>query len=325
MFVDSSEASSGNSGAKPREITRDELLALFRPGDLWVVNETCVLKRRIFTKQGLEILFIRALNVEQTEWEVLCPSSRWKPATSQTVGSVSFELFERGRPQKLRSSVPLLADFFNELGELPLPPYIQKARGERHTRTEDDREYQSIWASKDPAQAGSLAAPTASFHFDEKFLSDLKSRGIETAKVTLHVGLGTFLPVTVENLEDHVMHAETAEVSKSTREKIAATKKAGGRVVAVGTTVTRTLEAMALGHFDEKPDGSLKGETSLLIQPGFDWKVVDVLLTNFHQPKSTLFALVSAFTSLETVHAAYQWAIQKRFRLFSYGDLSVWL
>ena len=325
MLVDSALVSAGGVPAEPREITRDQLLELFRPGDLWVVNETRVLKRRVFTKQGLEILFIRALNQEQTEWEVLCPSSRWKQGTEQSVGSVSLDLFERGRPQKLRSSVPLLRDFFEDLGELPLPPYIQKARGERHTRIEDDRDYQSIWASEKHGDGGSLAAPTASFHFDEKFLRDLEARGIETAKVTLHVGLGTFLPVTVENLDDHVMHAESAEISKSTREKVAATKKAGGRIVAVGTTVTRTLEAMALGHFEERTDGSLAGETSLLIRPGFDWKVVDVLLTNFHQPKSTLFALVAAFTSLETVHAAYQWAIAKRFRLFSYGDLSVWL
>lgn len=333
----------------PKEISRDELIGLFGPGDLWVVNETRVLKRRVFTKQQLEILFIRALNNERTEWEVLCPSSRWKQGTQQTVGSVEFDLIERGRPQKLRSSVPLLEEFFEESGELPLPPYIQKARGERHTRTEDDREYQSIWAqeaigakeTEDRTRpAGSLAAPTASFHFDESFVAALEARGVEVAKVTLHVGLGTFLPVTVENLDDHIMHAEVAEVSGATREKINLTKAAGGRVIAVGTTVTRTLEAMALGHFREVETSpshpaiqheavssmpSLRGETSLLIRPGHDWKIVDVLLTNFHQPRSTLFALVAAFSSLEQVRAAYAWAIARKFRLFSYGDLSVWL
>lgn len=313
-----------DGSVEPREITREELLALFGPGDLWIVNETLVLKRRVFTAQGLEILFIRDLNSVEgaaTDWEVLCPSSRWKNGTKQTVGSVEFELIERGRPQKLRSSVPLREDFFEEFGELPLPPYIQKARGERHTRGEDEREYQSIWAKN----GGSLAAPTASFHFDDAFVESLRSRGVETAKVTLHVGLGTFLPVTVENLEDHVMHEEAAEVPRETREKIAQVKAAGGRVIAVGTTVTRTLEAMARGDFRETECGALRGATSLLISPGYDWKIVDVLLTNFHQPKSTLLALVSAFASLSGVRAAYRWAIEKRFRLFSYGDLSVWI
>lgn len=308
--------------AEPREITRDEMLELFGLGDLWVVNETRVLKRRVFTKEGLEILFIRQLDTDGFEWEVLCPSSRWKQGTEQTVGAVKFQLIERGRPQKLRASIALHDDFFEEMGELPLPPYIQKARGERHTRMEDDREYQSIWAKN----GGSLAAPTASFHFDDEFVADLKKRGVETATITLHVGLGTFLPVTVENLEDHVMHAEVAEISKHTQEQIARVKAAGGRVIAVGTTVTRTLEAMALDHFG-KPDardGALRGETSLLIKPGHQWRVVDVLLTNFHQPKSTLFALVAAFSSLEKVRAAYAWAIERKFRLFSYGDLSVW-
>lgn len=331
MLVAPSVPSRDSSSENPREISRDELLKLFGPGDLWVVNETRVLKRRVFTKEGLEILFIRHLNEARTEWEVLCPSSRWKPGTVQTVGSVTFELIERGRPQKLRSSVRLAEDFFEEAGELPLPPYIQKARGERHTRTEDDREYQSIWAKN----GGSLAAPTASFHFDDAFTKQLEARGVEIAKVTLHVGLGTFLPVTVDNLDDHVMHAEFAEIPKETQEKIARVKSSGGRVIAVGTTVTRTLEAMALGHFAEASSGlettstsssiaTLRGETALLIRPGHEWKIVDVLLTNFHQPKSTLLALTAAFSSLDCVKAAYAWAIERKFRLFSYGDLSVW-
>ncbi|CAN5630488.1 tRNA preQ1(34) S-adenosylmethionine ribosyltransferase-isomerase QueA [soil metagenome] len=318
-------ANSGH-GAGARELTRTQLLDLFGPGDLWVVNQTRVLKRRVFTKQNLEILFIKPLNAERTDWEVLCPSSRWKQGTQQTVGSVSLELTERGRPQKLRSSVSLFEDFFEEAGELPLPPYIQKARGERHTRTEDDREYQSLWAET----PGSLAAPTASFHFDDDFVSELKKRGVEIATVTLHVGLGTFLPVTVENLDDHVMHSEVAEISKATQDAVTRTKKAGGRVIAVGTTVTRTLESWAAGIFAQNaasPDtsGTLRGETALLIRPGYEWKVVDVLLTNFHQPKSTLFALVAAFSDLESVRRAYSYAIENRFRLFSYGDLSVWM
>lgn len=320
MLVDGSEPA-----ANPREISRDELLALFGPGDLWVVNETRVLKRRVFAREGLEILFIRALNAgpdgAATDWEVLCPSSRWKNGTKLSVGEAQLELIERGRPQKLRSSIPLGEEFFESHGELPLPPYIQKARGERHTRGEDETEYQSIWAK----HGGSLAAPTASFHFDEDFLEKLRARGVEIVTVTLHVGLGTFLPVTVEDLQDHVMHAEEAEVSKDAREKIASVKASGGRVIAIGTTVARTLEAMARGDFQDDASGSLRGSTSLLISPGFRWNVVDVLLTNFHQPKSTLLALVAAFSTLERVKMAYRWAITHRFRLFSYGDLSVWI
>ncbi|MDX9732021.1 MAG: S-adenosylmethionine:tRNA ribosyltransferase-isomerase [Bdellovibrionales bacterium] len=309
-----------------REVSREELLAQFQKGDLWVVNETKVLKRRVFTAKGLEILFIQSRNEEQTEWEVLCPSSRWKRDTTQEAGGVELSLLERGRPQILKSAVPLTEAFFEENGELPLPPYIQKARGERHTRGEDEREYQSIWAKT----AGSLAAPTASFHFDDRFLAELEARGVEVAKVTLHVGLGTFLPITVEDLKDHVMHAEVARVPSVTRQRIAHAKQQGGRIVAVGTTVTRTLEAMALGHFREEAAGDLVGETALLIRPGHEWRVVDVLLTNFHQPKSTLLALVAAFaekpgvSGVDRVKAVYRRAIESKFRLFSYGDLSVW-
>lgn len=338
LLAGTSPASSDNGPgssvpAGVREITRSDLLNLFGPGDLWVVNETKVLKRRVFTKEGLEILFIKPVTPTGaeggsshspagfTDWEVLCPSSRWKQGTKQTVGSVSFELIERGRPQKLRASEPLGEDFFELTGELPLPPYIQKARGERHTRTEDDQEYQSLWAKT----GGSLAAPTASFHFDQSFVDALKSRGVEIATVTLHVGLGTFLPVTVDHLDDHVMHAEVAEVPAQTRKKISEAKARNGRVIAVGTTVTRTLEAMALGHLTSNAAGDLRGETSLLIRPGHQWQVVDVLLTNFHQPRSTLFALVAAFSNLEHARRVYTRAIEMKFRLFSYGDLSVWL
>lgn len=193
-------------------------------------------------------------------------------------------------------------------------------------RAADSGEYQSIFAKvQAQADAGSLAAPTASFHFDQEFLSELRAGGVLIAEVTLHVGLGTFLPVTVDDLRDHVMHHEWAEIPVATVAAIRDAKRIGGRVMALGTTVARTLESMHLGMLSETADGGYFGETDLLIQPGHGWGVVDVLMTNFHQPRSTLLALVASFSSLERVKASYAWAIRQEFRLFSYGDFSVWL
>ncbi len=316
------------ASGEPQEIDRKQLLSLFKPGDLLVVNNTRVLRRRIFTDQGLEILFIRALNAESTEWEVLCPSSRWKAGTGQSLAAADlhFELIARGRPQVLRATQRLSPDIFERFGELPLPPYIQKARGERHMRVEDTDDYQSIFANgQGGAGIGSLAAPTASFPLSEELLHGLASAGVEKAEVTLHVGLGTFLPVTADDLRDHTMHAEWAELSAQTVEALQRCRERGGRVFALGTTVARTLESMPLGLLSQTAEGGFFGETALLIQPGHQWKVVDVLMTNFHQPRSTLLALVAAFAGLERVKACYVWAISRKFRLFSYGDLSVWL
>jgi S-adenosylmethionine:tRNA ribosyltransferase-isomerase len=314
----------------PIEIRRDELLSFVRPGDVWVVNETKVLRRRVFTQEGLEILFIRALNNDRTEWEVLCPSSRWAEGTEQTAAIVTgdssgdrlmrLSIVQRGRPQIVRTSEPFTDELFDVMGELPLPPYIQKARKQRHTRWADETQYQSIWAKN----GGSLAAPTASFHFDQDFEEALRLRGVEIVKLTLHVGLGTFLPVTADNLSEHVMHAEEVSIPQATIEAVAKARAQAGRVFAIGTTVARALESMGRGYFRETPDGGLSGETTLLIQPGHEWRFVDILATNFHQPKSTLLALVASFSSLEAVLSSYQWAIEREFRLFSYGDLTLW-
>lgn len=318
----------------PIEINRGDLLSYLKPGDLWVVNETKVLRRRVFTIEGLEILFIKALNADRTKWEVLCPSSRWAEGTSQTASIITgdssgdrlmkFDIVKRGRPQEITCSEPFTEELFDAMAELPLPPYIQKARGQRHTRWADETQYQSLWA-KEP---GSLAAPTASFHFDKEFEEAVRAKGVDVVPITLHVGLGTFLPVTVDHLSQHVMHPEFVSVPQATIEALAkarANAKTGGaRVFAIGTTVARSLESIGRGYFKEQPDGSLAGETTLMIAPGHEWRMVDVLLTNFHQPQSTLLALVAAFSSLENVMTAYRWAIDREFRLFSYGDLSIW-
>ncbi|MES2856565.1 MAG: tRNA preQ1(34) S-adenosylmethionine ribosyltransferase-isomerase QueA [Bdellovibrionota bacterium] len=307
---------------QPREITAiEELLSLFEAGDTLVLNDTKVLRRRVFSDSGLEILFLSTDDDGET-WDVLCPSTRWKNGTLQTLpDGVQLELVSRGRPQKVKASRKLDDRYFEMAGDLPLPPYIQKARNERRNREGDRTEYQTAWA----LNPGSLAAPTASLHFNEEHLDSLKKRGVNVVKLTLHVGLGTFLPITTENLDEHVMHAEWIEIPKATWQKVNETKAAKKRVWSLGTTVTRTLESASLEMLQTKPDGSLQGESRLFIRPGFEYQVVDVLLTNFHQPKSTLLALVGAFAGLDTVKQAYAWAIAREFRLFSYGDLSVWI
>lgn len=344
------------------EITLAELLERIPAGDVLVINDTKVLPRRIFAQD--EILFLNPISAEGSgenknlfsQWEVLFPSKKWKLGESQELmvdgqsTGVSMTLRQKGRPQIVELSPPVGEDFFYKWGQLPLPPYIQKAReqfekergqvnqvqvqnsemaiaGEvsvagssRHTVSEDQTWYQTCWAEK----AGSLAAPTASLHFSASDLQKLTDRGVQVLKITLHVGLGTFLPVTTEDLNDHPMHSEWVEISNQVWQSLQSAKKNGHHVWAMGTTVARSLESAAIGKF-KKQGEHFVGQTNLLIQPGYQWQVVDRLLTNFHQPESTLLALVAAFSDLKTVKSVYQCAIEKHFRLFSYGDLSVWI
>ena len=281
------------SGA-PRELAGgiSELVQLIPPGDVLVLNDTKVLRRRVFTESGLEILFLNeclptgeVINTAEPKcWQVLCPSSRWKNGTSQFLpGGIELQILSRGRPQIVEAAAPLTPEFFEAHGEMPLPPYIQKARGERHNRQEDMLKYQTAWAEK----PGSLAAPTASLHFSPAMLQELRARGVHVEFLTLHVGLGTFLPITVDNLNDHIMHAESAEISNATWSRIIAAKKSGAKIWALGTTVTRTLESAALGklHGSAKPGAvAFSGATDLFIRPGFQYQIVDRLMTNFHQP-----------------------------------------
>ncbi|MBL7672372.1 MAG: tRNA preQ1(34) S-adenosylmethionine ribosyltransferase-isomerase QueA [Bdellovibrionaceae bacterium] len=323
----------------PTEITLPRLLDLMSGGDVLVVNSTKVLKRRIFGRQPdgreLEILFLNKLdqaNIESSAsssssgfdpdlgWEVLFPTKGLKVgARIELPEGLHMSLTRKGRPQQVQVSAPLSEAFFLKHGELPLPPYIQKARGVRHTQTQDGKWYQTDWA-RDP---GSLAAPTASLHFSESDLELLKRKDVRVVSLVLHVGLGTFLPVTVEDLNDHVMHEEYIEIPAETWQTILTAKQSKQKVWCMGTTVTRAVESAATGLLRES-QGSYSGKSGLLIQPGFSWQITDCLLTNFHQPKSTLLALVAAFAGLERVQECYRWAIQRQFRLFSYGDLSVW-
>lgn len=305
-------------GGTPSEISLKELVELFVPGDVLVINNTKVLKRRVFAGD-LEILFLK--NKEACQWEVLFPSKKYKlGAQIELPLGLKMTLIQKGRPQVVELSREVDEEYFQQVAELPLPPYIQKARSERHTVQADESWYQTAWAQK----PGSFAAPTASLHFSESHLHLLKQKGVSLVEVTLHVGLGTFLPVTAEDLNDHDMHEEYVEIPATTWKVIAEAKARGSRVWSLGTTTTRSLESAAHGLLVETPEG-YSGFTRLLIQPGFTFKVVDRLLTNFHQPQSTLLALVSGFSSLEAVKACYQWAIERKFRLFSYGDLTCWM
>jgi len=304
---------------QPQEIAFAELLSKIPEGDVLVVNNTKVLKRRVFAGE-LEILFLKALN--STDWEVLFPSRKFKLNDAIALpDNVTMTLIQKGRPQVVRLSRVVTEEYFSQYGELPLPPYIQKARNERHTVNADETWYQTAFAK----EAGSFAAPTASLHFRENDLKVLHERGVKIVELTLHVGLGTFLPVTAEDLNDHDMHEEYVEIPASTWSEIQKAKASGHHVWTLGTTATRSVESAAGGLLKGSDSEGFSGFSKLLIQPGYQWKIADRILTNFHQPESTLLALVSGFSSLETVKACYSWAIERKFRLFSYGDLSVWI
>lgn len=304
---------------QPQEVTTQYILTQIQPGDVLVINETKVIPARIYSESGLEILFIK--NLEGRIWEVLCPAKKWPKGESQKLpGGIEIALIEKGRPQVVEASGILDEAYFAKYGDMPLPPYIQQARGERRSRPEDNSSYQTDWADK----LGSLAAPTASLHFSEQDLQKIKNRGAQVEKICLHVGLGTFLPIHSENIDEHKMHGESVLIHKSAWNNIQSAKHEGGRIWALGSTVTRALESNALGILNETND-SFEGSTQLFIKPGFEFKVVDVLMTNFHQPESTLVAMVMAFAGISQVKKCYQWAIERKYRLFSYGDLSVWM
>jgi S-adenosylmethionine:tRNA ribosyltransferase-isomerase len=291
-----------------------DLPRLLRPGDLLVLNDTRVIPARLFGHRAgwtgmMELLLVERLT--EREWDALVkPGRRAKPGTViELEENLSAEVIakrEDGR-HHLRFSEPI-EPHLERLGHVPLPPYI------RRPDTPEDRErYQTVYARR----PGAVAAPTAGLHFTEQLLEEIAAAGIEIARVTLHVGIGTFKPVTAERTEDHHMERERYEIGP---EAAAAIRRArdGGRVVAVGTTVVRTLESAALAGSGEVLPGA--GSTEIFITPGFRFQVVDVLLTNFHLPCSTLLMLVSAFAGRERILAAYEEAIQEGYRFYSYGD-----
>lgn len=284
------------------------------PGDLLVMNDTRVLHARLFGEKDsggrVEVLVERVTGGD-SGGEVLAQvraSKSPKPGSRLRLEDAvdALVLGREGEFYRLDFGADAV-QLMERHGRLPLPPYIEHAAG-----AADESRYQTVYAR----EKGSVAAPTAGLHFDETLLARLKARGIAVAHVTLHVGAGTFQPVRVENLAEHRMHRERYAIPAETVAAIAATRERGGRVVAVGTTSLRTLEGAA-------QDGGLKvgaGETALFITPGYRFQVVDLLVTNFHLPKSTLLMLVSAFGGYDEIRAAYAHAIAAGYRFFSYGD-----
>ncbi len=304
-----------------QEITIGDLVEQrIAPGDLLVINDTKVIPARVFAESGEEILFLKPsdgsnFQIGAQRWEVLFAARSHKTGDELKLpGQIKARLESKGLPQTLNLNQSVSEDYFFKNGEMALPPYIQQARGHRHQSPKDDDWYRTKWE----AFAGSVAAPTASLHFILSDLDRARSRGVRVEPLTLHVGAGTFLPVRSEVLSDHKMHFESYSISESLVEAIHECRAKGGRVWALGTTVTRALEAWA-------QTGEKRGQTDLLIYPPYEFQVVGGLLTNFHQPRSTLLALVMAFAGIEQVREAYNWAIDKEFRLFSYGDLSAWI
>jgi S-adenosylmethionine:tRNA ribosyltransferase-isomerase len=283
-----------------------DLPRLLRAGDLLVLNDTRVIPARLFgQREGggrMEILLIE--KVGELVWDALVrPGRRARPGTVLHFEELSAEVMEKREDRyRLRFSEPV-EPHLDRLGHVPLPPYIR-----RPDREADRERYQTVYA-RNP---GAVAAPTAGLHFTEAILEEMAAAGIGVARVTLHVGIGTFKPVSAERVEDHRMDRERYEVSEETAEAIRRTRQSGGRIVAVGTTVVRTLESAALA--------GTSGSTELFITPGFRFQAVDVLLTNFHLPRSTLLMLVSAFAGRERVLAAYEEAVRTGYRFYSYGD-----
>lgn len=291
-----------------------DLPALLRPGDLLVINDTRVLPARLFARRrpgGGRVELLLADKIDDRTWDALAkPGRKAKPGTVLELGpDLTAEVVakERDGRHRIRFSEPV-EPHLEDLGHVPLPPYIRRPDADR-----DRRRYQTVYA-RNP---GAIAAPTAGLHFTDALLDEIRDRGVEIAPVTLHVGLGTFKPVTAELVHEHVMDRERYEISEQTENAVREARRRGGRVVAVGTTVVRTLEGAA------RDDGSLPpgpGSTELFITPGYRFRVVDALVTNFHLPRSTLLMLVSAFAGRERVLAAYREAIETGYRFYSYGD-----
>ncbi len=310
----------GASGAISHRRFSD-LLELVQPGDLMVLNNTRVIPARVFgqkeTGGRLEILIERLTGIDSALAHIRCsksPRPGSKILLAATEGEVPgpFSVFVTDRVGSLfaiRSPEGQpLSEILQVIGHMPLPPYIDRADDAL-----DQSRYQTVFAERE----GAVAAPTASLHFTESMLEALDQRGVGRTFVTLHVAAGTFQPVRADDIEDHEMHAEYLEVGPETCEAVARTRAAGGRVIAVGTTAVRSLEAASEGNGLPKP---FCGDTDIFIYPGYRFHSVDAMITNFHLPESTLLMLVSAFSGREAVMAAYEAAIEAGYRFFSYGD-----
>ena len=290
-----------------------DLPAFLKPHDVLVFNDTRVIPARIFGMRGaarIELLLLKSISSE--DWLAFArPTKRLKPGDAIHIApGVTAGVVEKRESGEVVLRFPHGRQALDVHGSMPLPPYIAR---KREADARDREDYQTVYARRD----GSVAAPTAGLHFTPQLLQAVERAGAALAHVTLHVGAGTFLPVKTENLSAHVMHSEALEISKEAAATINAAKAAGGRIVAVGTTSCRALESAADGagviH-------AFTGETDIFIAPGYSFKTVDMLLTNFHLPRSTLFMLACAFSGTERMKAAYAHAIAHAYRFYSYGD-----
>lgn len=303
-------------GSAFRHTVFSELPELLEPGDCLVLNDTRVIPARLIGRRptgGESEVFLLEC-VEGDRWRALVrPARRMGPGTEVTISNtITATVLEEPEGGETIVKLEYEGDFSEALeqaGQTPLPPYIR--RDEPHP--EDRYRYQTIYAD----ESGAVAAPTAGLHFTEKILEQIRKKDVQVARLTLHVGLGTFQPITAERIENHDIHSERYELSAQTAEVINKSRAAGGRIIAVGTTVVRTLETCA----DER--GSVhaaSGATDLYIRPGYHFKAIDGLLTNFHLPKSSLLVMVSALVGRRRILAAYEEAVQKGYRFYSYGD-----
>ena len=294
----------------------DNIIDQLEPGDALVMNNTRVLPARLYgtkTETGGHVELLLLKNTQGDFWEVLAkPAKRLRVGTHVSFGdgrltaTVTEELEHGGRIVRFDYQ-GIFLEVLESLGEMPLPPYI-------HEKLEDRERYQTVYAKEN----GSAAAPTAGLHFTEELLDKIAAKGVKLVYLTLHVGLGTFRPVSVDNLEEHEMHSEFYSLSEEAAETLRQVKASSHRIVAVGTTSIRTLETIG-----SKFEGQIQadsGWTNIFIKPGYQWKIVDAFSTNFHLPKSTLVMLVSAFAGRQLTLQAYEHAIAERYRFFSFGD-----
>ena len=292
-----------------------DILDYLKPGDCLVRNNTKVIPARLYgTKEdtGVNVEFLLLNRIEGDIWEVMVhPGRRLKKGAKVTFGdgllkAEILEQMENGNRKVKFEYKGIFNEILDQIGLMPLPPYIKE-------RLNDKDRYQTVYAKYE----GSAAAPTAGLHFTEELLEKIKAKGVEIANVTLHVGIGTFRPVKVENIEDHDMHSEHYYIKQEDADKINNARKNGGRIISVGTTSCRVLESVADENGFVK---EVEGDTSIFIYPGYKFKCIDCLITNFHLPESTLIMLVSTLAGKDFVMSAYEEAVKERYRFFSFGD-----
>ena len=306
----------GRAAGEIEHLRFSDLPAILRPGDMLVMNDTRVFKARVPAKKipdgaVVEVFFLAPLNDSHTWKALVRPGRKLPPGAKVSANGIVIDIEDYGEEGSRVIKLPCdidMDEFFRRCGEIPLPPYI------KHTNVPDER-YQTVYS--DPKKNRSVAAPTAGFHFTRELLDELAYRGVDTKFLTLNVGIGTFRPVKSKDIRKHAMHSERCRVSEECADAVNSAKSAGRRIIAVGTTVVRTMESFAddtgfLAHGTR--------DTDIFIKPGYRFKVPDAIITNFHLPKSTLLMLVAAYAGYDSTMNAYRKAMESRYRFFSFGD-----